>query len=112
MAEVRRGQYEQSLALFDRGLARTPEDAAMRFARGEVYRMRESPGDLERAADDLMLAAASPQAPAQAFRALGLLRRRQGDAPAAVAAFQQYLARAPQAGDAALIHTYLTQLTP
>lgn len=112
MAEVRRGQYEQSLALFDRVLARSPEDAAMRFARGEVYRLREGHNDLERAGQDLVLATASPQAPAQAYRALGLLRQRQGDAPAAVAAFEQYLTRAPQAGDAGLIRTYLTQLKP
>jgi predicted Zn-dependent protease len=112
LAEVRRGQYEQSLALFNRGLTRSSDDAALRFARGEVYRLREEPGDLERAAADLVSASASPQAPAQAFRALGLLRRRQGDAQGAVAAFQQYLARAPQAGDAALIQTYLTQLQP
>jgi predicted Zn-dependent protease len=112
LAEVRRGQYEQSLALFNRGLTRLPDDAAMRFARGEVYRLREGPGDLERAADDLVRASAAPQAPVQAFRALGLLRRRQGDAQAASAAFDQYLARAPQASDAALIRTYLTQLPP
>jgi len=112
LAEVRRGQYEQSLALFNRGLTRLPDDAAMRFARGEVYRLREGPGDLERAADDLVRASAAQQAPVQAFRALGLLRRRQGDAQAASAAFDQYLARAPQASDAALIRTYLTQLPP
>jgi regulator of sirC expression with transglutaminase-like and TPR domain len=57
-------------------------------------------------------ASAAQQAPVQAFRALGLLRRRQGDAQAASAAFDQYLARAPQASDAALIRTYLTQLPP
>ena len=112
LAEVRRGQYEQSLALFDRGLARSPDDAALRFARGEVYRLREGPGDLERAAADLVRASAGPQAPVQALRALGLLRRRQGDGPAAAAAFEQYLARAPQASDAALIQTYLRQLPP
>ncbi len=112
LAEVRRGQYEQSLALFDRGIARSPDDAALRFARGEVYRLREAEGDLERAGADLLRATALPDAPAQAFRALGLLRRRQGDAPAAVAAFEHYLSRAPQAGDAGLIQTYLTQLKP
>lgn len=112
LAEVRRGQYEQSLVLFDRVLMRSPGDVATRFARAEVYRLREAQGDLDRAGQDLVLATTSPQAPAQAFRALGLLRQRQGDAPAAVAAFEQYLARAPQAGDAGLIRNYLTQLKP
>jgi len=112
LAEVRRGQYEQSLVLFDRALTQSPDDASVRFARGEVYRLREAPGDLERAAQDLVRATASAVAPAQAFRALGLVRRRLGDAPGAVSAFEPYLARAPQAGDAGLIQTYLSQLKP
>ena len=112
LAEVRRGQYEQSLVLFDRALTQSPDDASVRFARGEVYRLREAPGDLERAAQDLVRATASAVAPAQAFRALGLVRRRLGDAPGAVSAFEHYLARAPQAGDAGLIQTYLSQLKP
>jgi len=57
-------------------------------------------------------ATALATAPAQAFRALGLVRRRLGDTPGAVSAFEHYLARAPQAGDASLIQTYLSQLKP
>ncbi|MEY4652663.1 MAG: hypothetical protein RI884_1244 [Pseudomonadota bacterium] len=110
VAEVRRGQYEQSLVLLDRLLARAPGDASARFARGEVYRLREAPGDLERAGQDLAQVTATPQAPATAFRSLGLLRRRQGDAPAAAAAFERYLALDPQAGDAGLIRSYVSEL--
>ena len=112
LAEVRRGQYEQSLVLFDRALTQAPDDASVRFARGEVYRLREASGDLERATNDLVRATALATAPAQAFRALGLVRRRLGDTPGAVSAFEHYLARAPQAGDASLIQTYLSQLKP
>jgi predicted Zn-dependent protease len=112
MAEVRRGQYEQSLILLDRMLARESGDVQVRFARGEVYRLREAPGDLERAGLDLAQATIGPHAPVLGFRSLGLLRRRQGDAPAAAAAFERYLALAPEAGDAGLIRSYLSALQP
>lgn len=111
-AEVRRGQHDQSLTLFNRILARTPQDAQVLFSRGEVYRQREGQGDLERALDDLARAAAMPAAPAQAFRSLGLARRRQGDAAGAAVAFEQYLALAPDAADAGLIKTHIADAKP
>jgi predicted Zn-dependent protease len=111
-AEVRRGQWEESLVLLDRMIARDPLDAQACFARGEVYRQRYGEGDLARALDDLVAATALPGPPVQAFRSLGLLRQRLGDKPGAVAAFQRYLARAPEAMDAGLIRSYLAEMAP
>lgn len=109
--EIRRGQFEESLVLFRRMLARRPGDAQVLFARGEVYRQRDAQGDLDLALQDLRAASAAERPPAEAFRSLGLVLRRRAD-PAAAGAFEQYLALAPHAMDAALIRQYLTETKP
>ncbi|WP_332815575.1 M48 family metallopeptidase [Ramlibacter sp.] len=110
--EIRRGQFEESLVLFRRMLARRPGDAQVQFARGEVYRQRDGQGDLELARQDLRAASAAASPPTEAFRSLGLVLRRLADPAGAALAFEQYLALAPQAVDAALIRQYLTELKP
>lgn len=111
-AEILRGQYEESLVLFDRMLQRKPEDAQVLYARGEVYRVRDGAEDAAQAIADLTRAAQAPDAPIETFRSLGLAYRRRANPAGAVAAFEQYLALAPQAGDAGLIKTYLSELKP
>ena len=108
--EIRRGQYEESLELFNRKLALRADDAQFLYARGEVYRLRDRPEDLQPALDDFQRGAAAAQAPPDLFRSLGLLQKRRGDKEAAAAAFRKYLALVPDAGDAGLIKTYLSEL--
>jgi predicted Zn-dependent protease len=110
--EAMRGQYEESLVLFERLLKRMPGDPQVLFARGEVYRMRDQEGDAMRAADDLLRASLADKPDALTFRSLGLVHKRQGDAAAAAQAFEKYLAAAPDAGDAGLIKSYLSELQP
>jgi predicted Zn-dependent protease len=110
--EIRRGQYEESLELFDRKLRQAPDDPQYLYARGEVYRLRNKPEDVQPARADLERGAAHEKAPAELFRSLGLLHKRREDAPAAVAAFEKYLALAPEAGDAGLIKNYVKELQP
>lgn len=108
--EVKRGQYEESLVLFDRMLAKAPGDAELLYARGEVRRLRDDAGDLELARSDLDAASRVPKAPAETFRALGLVHRQRNDRAAAAQAFETYLAQAPQAPDAAMVRSYLAEL--
>ena len=108
--EVKRGQYEESLVLFDRLLARRPADAEVLYARGEVFRLRAEPQDLPRSLDDLTRATALEKPPVEAFRSLGLVHKQRGDAQAAVQAFEQYLVLAPEAPDAGLLKAYLSEL--
>jgi beta-barrel assembly-enhancing protease len=108
--EIKRGQYEESLILFDRMVARDGKDAEALYARGEIYRLREDSGDPERALADLDGASRLATAPAEAFRSLGLLYKQRNDPVNAAKAFQSYLAQAPQAGDAAMVRSYLTEL--
>jgi predicted Zn-dependent protease len=108
--EIRRGQYEESLVLFDRLLGREPADPQLRYARGEVYRLRGAPADLPHALDDLARATADVKAPAEAFRSLGLVHQQRADAAAAAQAFERYLALAPEAPDAGMVRAYLSEL--
>jgi beta-barrel assembly-enhancing protease len=108
--EIKRGQYEESLVLFDRLLARKAADAQVLYARGEVYRLRGDKDDLPRALDDLSCAAAAEKPPAETFRSLGLVQKQLGNAQAAAEAFDKYLALAPDAPDAGLLRSYLSEL--
>jgi len=110
--EIRRGQYEESLVLFDRLLGRAPADAQLLFARGEVYRLRAEAGDLPRALDDLARSAAAADPPADTFRALGLVHQQRADGAAAAQAFERYLALAPDAADAGIVKASLAELRP
>jgi tetratricopeptide (TPR) repeat protein len=110
--EIKRGQYEESLVLFDRMVKVDAQDIAALYARGEVYRLRDEGNDAELALADLQRASLQIKAPAETFRSLGLLHQQRRDVPAASAAFQKYLAVAPQAADAGLVRGYLTGLTP
>jgi tetratricopeptide (TPR) repeat protein len=108
--EIKRGQYEESLVLFDRMVARDPQDAEALYARGEVYRLREDGGDMGRALADLDRASRLAKAPAETFRSLGLIHQQRNEVVPAAQAFQAYLAQAPQAPDAAMVRSYLTDL--
>lgn len=110
--EIKRGQYEESLVLFDRIVARDGQDVEALYARGEVYRLRDEGSDGERALADLQHASLQIKAPPETFRSLGLLFQQRRDTPAAADAFRKYLAVAPQAADAGLVRGYLTDLKP
>jgi predicted Zn-dependent protease len=108
--EVKRGQYEESLLLFDRMLRKDDKDADVLYARGEVFRLRDDGGDTEKALADLDRASKLAKPPAETFRSLGLVHKQRRDRPAAAQAFETYLARAPEAADAELVRSYLTEL--
>nr|WP_283254258.1 M48 family metallopeptidase [Ramlibacter paludis] len=110
--EIKRGQYEESLVLLDRMVARDAQDVDALYARGEVYRLRDEGGDGNRALADLQLAAQFKAPPAETFRSLGLMHQQRRDTVNAVANFEQYLIKAPNAADAGLVRGYLTDLKP
>lgn len=112
MDEIRRGQFEESVVLFDRLLRRNPQDEQVLFARGEARRLRDQPEDVVAAIDDLTRASEGMRAPVESFRSLGLAHKRRSNVAAAVSAFEKYLALVPGAGDAGLIQTYIAELKP
>lgn len=107
--EVKRGQYAESLVLLSRHIARGYAPGLMHFHRGEIYRLRGNADDQELALADYRAAAASPNPPVRAYRGIGLIARRCGRNADAAQAFARYLELAPDAPDAALIKTYLSE---
>jgi predicted Zn-dependent protease len=73
------------------------------YARGELYRYRGQPGDFEKAVGFYREAAARPDAPAAAWRGLGLALARTGDTAGAKTAIGEYLQRNPDASDKAVL---------
>lgn len=110
--EIKRGQYPETIALLDRKLTLEPQRPDLLYARAEAKRLRGQDNDVEQALADLVAASALPNAPAQAHRSLGLLLRERKDSAGAAAALTRYLEAAPDAPDAGLIKTYLSELQP
>ena len=109
--ELKRGQWGETLALLDRLVARAPGRAELLHTRGEARRLRAGDGDLDAALADLHAAVALGSEPAQTHRSLGYIHRARAETDAARAAFTRYLERAPDAPDAALIRSYLSEPT-
>lgn len=84
-------------------LARTGWTPALNYARGELYRARGRPEDLKAAAGFYHDAAVASEAPAEAWRGLGLSLLRTGDQPGGQAALKTYLERKPDASDKSMI---------
>lgn len=108
--EVKRGQYEESLALFSRQVNGEMAPDLVRYYRGEIYRLRAKDGDLDRALADYQTAAQASNPPALAYRGIGLICRQQGRKDEALQNLRRYLELAPAAPDAAFIQSYLAEL--
>jgi predicted Zn-dependent protease len=84
-------------------LAQDGWDGLLRFYEGEVWRLRNRPGDEVRAEQSYAAAVAYPDAPADAWRWHGNSLLKQGRSGEAKAAFQRYLKMRPDAPDAAWV---------
>ena len=110
--ELARGEAaEKAWSLFEPPLsANQPSRGLFKYALGESYRKRNAKGDAALALGAYHAALDCSDAPPEAWRGLGLMAMRDGDKPAAKDDFTQYRAKAPDAGDKAMIDFYLTQL--
>jgi tetratricopeptide (TPR) repeat protein len=102
-------QYGRSAQLFERLLAKAPEDGLLWYAKGEVYRLRAAPGDFGRASDAYARALQAKDAPAETYRSMVLVALKRGDRAGAQAALENYLARVPSADDAGALKMLFTQ---
>ncbi len=84
-------------------LAQDGWDGLLRFYEGEVWRLRNRPGDDLRADQSYAAAVAYPDAPADAWRWHGNSLLKQGRSGEAKAAFRRYLQMKPDAPDAAWV---------
>lgn len=107
--EIKRGQHEESIALFNRMIARSPSQAEFVYARGEVHRMRAQGDDLNAALADYHAAVGCGGEPPETHRGLGAIYRQRNQLPEASASFQRYLELAPNAPDAPMIKSYMEE---
>jgi len=84
-------------------LAQDGWNGLLRFYEGEVWRLRNRPGDDLRAAQSYAAAVVYPDAPADAWRMHGISLLKAGRTAEAKAAFARYLTMKPDAPDAAWI---------
>jgi Zn-dependent protease with chaperone function len=109
--DLRRKDFGETLKVIEH-LAKGGEDlGVLNFYRGEAYRLRRKDGDLVLARGAYEAAAAQADAPAETWRQLGDMLQSAGDRPAAQAAYQAYLEKAPQAQDRWLVEASLKKLT-
>jgi len=80
------------------------------FHEGTMYRGRGEQGDGERALASFEVATQQPGCPPEAFRELGLAQWDADRYAEAKRAFEDYLAAAPAAADAAMVAAYITEL--
>ena len=84
-------------------LAQDGWNGLLRFYEGEVWRLRNRPGDDFRSGQSYAAAVVYPDAPADAWRWHGITLMKQGRPNEAKAAFARYLAIKPNAPDAAWV---------
>lgn len=84
-------------------LAQDGWNGLLRFYEGEVWRLRNRPGDQLRASQSYAAAVVYPDAPADAWRWHGISLMKQGRTAEAKAAFARYLTMKPDAPDAAWV---------
>jgi len=89
--------------LLARLLERGSEPSLIQFYRGELYRRRGAPADLDRAVSAYEAAIAADPTAARAYRGLGQVLIRQGDDVRARAALGRYVELAPDAPDRLMI---------
>jgi predicted Zn-dependent protease len=108
--EIKRGQYEESVALLTRMITNSPGQSDFLCARGEVYRLRAKDKDLDSAIADFQLAISTGGEPPETHRGLGAIYRLRKQVPEARASYQRYLEAAPNAADAPMIKSYLEEM--
>ncbi len=105
--EIGRRHFRQTEVLMQRLSALPRAGADHAYYTAEMYRRRAHEGDSERAIAAYRSAIAQVGAPPEAWRGLGLSLRQLGRHEEARAALTEYLARAPQAEDRAIIEGWL-----
>jgi predicted Zn-dependent protease len=108
--EIKRAEFDETIVLLDRLVKRSPQRPDLLYYRAEAHRLRAQGNDVDLALADLTAASAIPEPPAEAQRSLGFIHQARGDRQAAREAFEKYLQAKPDAGDAAMIQSYVREL--
>lgn len=101
--DLRRQDYGQTLYVIDRLSIDGEDMGVLDFYKGEAYRLRDGVLDRINAILSYKAALNNADAPAEAWRELGELYRRNGDIQDAITAYSAYLDKAPSAADAWIV---------
>ncbi len=107
--ELRRREFSRTQVVLDQLFADGAGLGELFFFQGELHRLRDETGDLEKAIAAYEKALQSGQAPPEMHRSLGLVQWKIGDKGKARFSFEQYLQERPQAEDQEMIRTYIQQ---
>lgn len=102
-------QYGRSEVVFKRLLAQSPDDGLLWYAKGELYRLRNGEGDLQRAMNAYDTAIEASGAPPETYRGIVLVEAKRGELGKARAALDRYLELKPDAPDAEALRMILPQ---
>lgn len=109
-AELKRRRYPRVQVVLDRLIAAGSHLGELYYYQGELYRRRGEEDDAEKAVEAYQKALSEGDAPAATYRDLGFTQWTLGRTAEAQRAFENYLALAPDAGDRAMIESYVEQL--
>jgi len=104
------GRFSLAESQIQRVLGPAPQNAVAHFDLGEVYRQRNSVGDLDKADHQFRQAAELDDRYAEPHRALGLIYKKQGRDRDTRAEWERYLMLAPTARDRGYIEQYLLSI--
>lgn len=90
-------------------LAQDGWTSALRYAEGEVYRLRDEPGDMELAGAAFVASVQFEDAPPEAWRAHGYAELKAGRGEAGRMALSRYLELKPDARDAGMVRFSISQ---
>jgi predicted Zn-dependent protease len=109
-AELKRRRYGRDQVVLDRLMKTGVGLGGLYYYQGELYRRRDEEGDTEKAVAAYHKALDYPDAPAKTYRSLGFVEWRLNQPAKARVAFQRYLTLATDAGDRAMIESYVEKL--
>jgi beta-barrel assembly-enhancing protease len=109
MLDLALGRFTLAESQTQRVLSFEPHNAVGHFDLGEVYRQRNTPGDLEKAEREFRQAEQFDARYAEPHRALGLIYKKQGRLRETKVELERYLVLAPTAQDRGYIEQYLLE---
>jgi len=107
--QIDTNRFGRTETILDRHREIGVEPGLIHFFRGEMYRQRNTEGDLGRAKESYELAILEENPIADAYRNLGYIDLKQDNAELAAIKFQRYLELKPDADDRAMIEFYLQE---
>lgn len=106
--EMHRRNFDSFEALLEQLMARGANLAELHYFKGEMHRLRNNEGDLEKALESYRTAQhAEGTAPAGLFRSLGLVHLKLDQKEEARKAFAQYIQKNPQASDLIMVKQFM-----